>query len=107
MSGDGGRFELDAGSRAAPRRRGTGRIALRVVLLGIIVALAYLRQPSQSQMLGLVLAIAWALLLPLVLRGVWRVTTGRAAAARYVSLAIAAVVLLLAFAFGVRPLLTL
>ncbi len=81
------------------------RILFRAVLVIAIFAMAFLRGFETAQLVGLALALVWALALPYVLRLIWRTTDGQPTWLRYVVAGGAALILLAGFAFGVRPLL--
>ena len=81
------------------------RILFRALVIAAIFAMAVLRGFETARLIGLALALAWALALPYLLRFVWRATDGQTAWLRYAVTGGAGAILLLGFAFGVRPLL--
>lgn len=97
--------------RPEPPRRQRSTLAsstrwlIRIVLVAAIFAIAIERGLVGEQLYGVVLAVAWAAILPFFLRMAWVVTRGRETWQRYVVLALVAAVLLVGFVFGVRPLL--
>jgi Na+(H+)/acetate symporter ActP len=92
-----------------PRQRsalaGSTRWLIRLVLVAAIFAIAIERGLVGAELYGVALAVAWAAVLPLLLRLVWRATQGRESWQRYTLMALAAAILLAAFVVGVRPLL--
>jgi len=87
------------------RRAQIARWGLRGLMILAIVYLALLRGLDEIQMLGVALAIVWALLLPVLLTWAWRATRGRPTTVRVLVTVAVALLLLVAFAAGVRPLL--
>jgi hypothetical protein len=83
------------------------RWLIRLVLVAAIFLVAIQRGFVGEELFGVALAVAWAAVLPFVLRLVWRASAGRESWQRYTLIALAAAVLLAAFVVGVRPLLRL
>ena len=81
------------------------RWSLRGVMILAILAIAIQRGFGGPQMAGVVLAIVWALSLPVVLTWTWRFTKERPNWQRAAATLIVALLLLGAFTAGVRPLL--
>ena len=104
----GGSFSLGRPG-PAPRSRGAQQLRwmVRALLAVAIAVIAWQRGMAGRQVIGVGLAMLWALALPFLLRLVWRATAAWQRPARLGTLAVASIVLLVAFAFGVRPLLNL
>lgn len=81
------------------------RWLVRIALIVAIFWIALMQGFEGAQLTGLVLAIAWALLLPVIMAWLWRRTSEWEPWQRYLALGAAALLLLAAFAVGVRPLL--
>ena len=101
-------FRIDR-SGPAPRSRAAQQLRwmVRGLLAVAIAVIAWQRGMAGRQVIGVGLAMLWALALPFLLRLVWRATAAWQRPARLGTLAVASIVLLVAFAFGVRPLLNL
>ena len=82
------------------------RWTLRGVMIVFIVLIAIQQGFDQRQMIGVAVTIAWALLLPVALTWTWRSTKGRPSALRFAVTLCAALLMLAAFFFGARPLLS-
>lgn len=82
------------------------RWTLRGVMILAIVWLAIQQGFDERQMIGVAVTIIWALLLPVALTWTWRSTNGRPNAFRFAVTLLAALVMLAAFFFGARPLLS-
>ncbi len=87
------------------RQAHTARWALRGVMIVAILFIAIQRGFGGREMAGVVLAIVWALSLPVILTWVWRLTRERPSWQRVAATLGVALLLLVAFASGVRPLL--
>lgn len=82
------------------------RWTLRGAMILVIVWIAIQQGFDQRQMIGVAVTIAWALLLPVALTWTWRSTRGRSSAFRIAVTLLAALLMLAAFFFGARPLLS-
>jgi hypothetical protein len=100
-----GRFRLNREPAAPPPGLVGGRWLIRGLLLVAMIALAALQGLSPARLVLLGVAILWALSLPWLLRAIVRATADRPAWQRYALVALAAVLLLAAFFFGVQALL--
>ncbi len=74
-------------------------------MIAAILFLAVQRGFDTVQLVGVAVTIVWALLLPVILTWTWRSTWGRPSWLRLTLTATVAIALLVAFAFGIRPLL--
>lgn len=82
------------------------RWALRGAMILAIVWIAIQQGFDQRQMIGVAVTIVWALLLPVALTWTWRSTRGRPSPIRFAVTLLAALLMLAAFYFGARPLLS-
>jgi hypothetical protein len=100
-------MELDPLRQPRPRSvlGNSTRWLIRLVLVAAIFAIAIERGLVGAELIGIGLAVAWAATLPLLLRLVWRATSGQEEWQRYTVVVLAAILLLVVFVVGVRPLL--